>query len=236
MKALKLLAISGAISSMLAISTHSAWATTTPDVTNLSGGAAISLGTGVKARGWYDERKLAPNGSPNAAYNKMWTHNSKWGYFYGESGKTYTVTVVSTSTATLHPGVTIWYRTNLFDNAGANIGSIYVKDHLLPQPGLSLGEASPTDSTTNDPVSRYGQYIQAWGYDQDGTGTKSNPLLHPIKDGVEGSVSLTFTATVTGTYLLSVGGAYPSSSIPDPTAFYPITVQVQEVTTAAPAP
>lgn len=234
MKTSKFLILSGVIAGMMAAG--SASATTAPGATkvfDLAGGTAISLGSGVKPRGWYDERKENPVGTANAAYGKLWTHNSKWGYFNAESGKTYTITVVS-SDANLHPGVSVWYRTHLRDTAGVYRGNVFVKDHLLSQTS-TMSESSPVDSTSSDPVndkvSPYSQVIQTWGYDQDGAENKAIPSRHPIKDGVEGTLSITFTASNTGTYLLVVGGINPNAAIPSATADYPVTVQVQEVTT-----
>jgi hypothetical protein len=208
-------------------------ATTAPNANNvfdLSAGGAVSMGTGVKARAWYDERSETTPGTANPAFRKLWTHNSRWGHFTVESGKTYNVIVVS-SDSNVHPGISIWARTNLFDKAGTDTGTLYVPDHLLSQTA-NMREQSPVDGSSGDPISRYSMIIQAWGYDQDGAGNSSIRRLHPIRDGSEGTLSLTFTATVSGNYLLVVGGIHPNAALPSPTADYPVTVQVREVTPA----
>jgi hypothetical protein len=220
--------LASVLSGIIGIGTASA--TTAPDLNNvfdLSGGNPVDMGTGVKARAWYDERSEIAPGSANPAFKKLWTHNSRWGYFTAESGKTYIVKVVS-STNNVHPGISIWARTNLFDKAGSDAGTLYVPNHLLPQ-AKSMRERTPVDESGGDPISRYRMTIQAWGYDQDGAENSSIRGLHPIQDGDEGTLSLAFTATVSGDYLLVVGGIHPNAALPSPTGDYPVTVQVQEL-------
>lgn len=232
MKTVKSWFLMSAVASVMA--TGSASATTTiaagTNLFDLNGGAVVDLGTGVKPRAWFDERVETAPGTPNPAYFKAWTHNAKWGYFNAVSGSTYTITVVS-SNADVHPGLSLYFRSNLFDNTGATTGLIYVKDHLFNPTQVSIGEKTPVDPSDNDGVSPYNMLLHSWGYDQDGVGNLSRARFHPIRDGVEGTLKITFTAAKTGTYMVAIGGINPKATLADPTAFYPMAVQVQEVIT-----
>lgn len=219
--------LSGVLAGAMAM--DSAWATTTlvegETIFNLNGGTAVDMGTGVKGKSWYDP-------TPPAS-GMGWTHNSKWGYFTAISGKTYTITVRS-SNPNLHPGLSVWYRTNLKDKAGTNTGSIYVPDHFYSQRNDWI-ESSPKDPTDNDAVTPYGMWAQTWDYDRDGTNNTSVTALHPIMDSTAGKLRVTFTASNTGTYMLVVGGINPGQVFPDP-GYVPLTVQVQQVIPALPLP
>ena len=228
MKNRNLLILASAIVGMMEMGAASATTSISDSLFSLGNHRVINLGTGVKPRSWYDNRKENPPGTPNPAYKLRWTHTSKWGYFHAVSGHVYNITVVS-SNPDIHPGMSLYYRTNLFDKAGKSKGLVYVKDHLLKDTDLDIGEKLPVDETDNDKVTPYSMILESWGYDQDGASTPSALLLHPIQDGVEGTLSLTFTAANTGTYMVVIGGIYPNATLADDTAFYPATAQVQEV-------
>lgn len=175
-----------------------AYATTQPTKITAFTAEAPTQTLTTRYKGWRDP-----------AFGDMgWTHFSSWGSFQATKGQIVTITVNSTDSADLHPGVSVWYRDSEKDTAP----DTYVADHFYVQnaPQFVLGAK---DETSGETVGDIVMRIAAWGYDADGVKGAKLPGLNGQKNGTPGQVVLKFKAKHTGSYVFVEGGVLPGPGI-----------------------
>jgi hypothetical protein len=174
----------------------SAGAATKPaNITAFSNKTSATLD--VKSKGWSDP----------AFGNAGWTHFSSWGQFTAKKGQMVEITVES-SDVNVHPGVTVWFR-GANDTAPDN----YVPDHFYQQTSDFIALRAK-DETTSEALGNVVMKYIANGYDKDDNPFDAAGLIGEdakgLKDGIPGTLKLTFKARKTGKYQFVTGGVNPS--------------------------
>jgi hypothetical protein len=156
-----------------------------------------SASLNVKSKGWSDP----------AFGSAGWTHFSSWGEFSARKGQRVEIKVES-SDVNVHPGVTVWFR-----GANDTAPDDYVPDHFYQQTG-DLIALRVKDETTSEALGNIVMKYVANGYDMDDNPFDAAGLIGEdakgLKDGIPGTLKLSFRARKTGKYQFVVGGVNPS--------------------------
>jgi hypothetical protein len=151
----------------------------------------------VKSKGWSDP----------AFGGAGWTHFSGWGEFTAKKGQRVEIKVEA-SDVNVHPGVTVWFR-GASDTAPDN----YVPDHFYQQTSDFIALRAK-DETTSEALGNIVMKYVANGYDMDDNPFDAAGVIGEdakgLKDGIPGTLKLTFRARKTGKYQFVVGGVNPS--------------------------
>ncbi len=137
-----------------------------------------------------------------------WTHFSSWGSFEATKGQMVTITVNSTDSADLHPGLSVWYRDSEKDTAP----DTYVQDHFYAQNAPQFVKGAK-DETTGAVLGDIVMRAAAGGYDADGIKGARLPGLNGKRNGTPGQLVLKFKAKNTGVFNFVVGGVLPGAGI-----------------------
>lgn len=151
----------------------------------------------VKSKGWSDP----------AFGSAGWTHFSSWGQFSAKKGQRVEI-LMEAADVNVHPGVTVWFR-GANDTAPDN----YVPDHFYQQTSDFIALRAK-DETTSEALGNIVMKYVANGFDADENPFDAAGLIGEdakgLKDGIPGTLKLSFRVRKTGKYQFVTGGVNPS--------------------------